>query len=407
MAGNSSGYILITAVLLVLLLTGLLLGLHMEAAAQWMLARNVGGQLYSLVLAENGVECARALLPHVDLNELLAGQDGRFSGTARPQWRNPVTFEEARTLCPETWTPAVDDGLPFPDGALVSGRYLAPGGGSFFLRFSNNPEEPPERDSDQIVIVRSLGLVPAGLRDLSPGSAINDVTLIEARFRQELSFLLPSPLTLMGGSGAFEWAGSEFWIHGESEFAVSVASSAGPGLLEDLINSLSVEQRDCLSGTGHRPSVRDASELFESHPAHRRLLAPAFWQHFLEELPRWGRRAADTVRWMPEGGIIDQPFSGLVLAQGNLQLQESCLITGLVLHLGAGEVTLQDEAQIRGGLWLCDAASSPDPSSAGPLRLRLRDRACIVYDRAAIRYALKSFPPTQLGWRILFPEMSG
>jgi hypothetical protein len=405
MREHSRGYILLTTMLLLILVTALLLGLHIEAASQWMLARNVAGQLHSLVLAENGVECARALIPHLDLNELLAGQDGRFSGTARPQWRNPATFEQARILQPENWFPEVDDGIPFPDGALVSGKYAAPGGGGFLLRFSNNPEEAPEQDSDQIIVVRSLGLVPARLRDPFFGCAINDITLIEARFRQETSFLLPSPLTLLGSSAAVEWSGSEFWVHGESEFAVSVVSPGG-GLLEDVVNSLSDDQRDCLSGFGLRPSVQDASALYRDHPAYARLLASEFWPHFLRELPGWANRAPDNVRWMPDGGILDRPFSGLILARGDLDLVDGCLITGLVLHFGAGTVSLQGEARIRGGLWLCEAVSSPHPASAGPLRLRVQDRASLLYDRAAIREAVKSFPPTQLGWRILFPEMS-
>lgn len=405
MNAESKGYILLTSILLVLLLTGLLLGLHMEIAAQWTLSRNVGGQFQSLVLAENGLECARALVPHLDLNELFKGEDGRFSGTARPQWRNPLTFDQARTIEPERWVPEMDDGIPFPDGVLVSGRYQAPDG-YFFLRFSNNPEESPDQDLDHVVIVRSLGVVPARLRDPFSGSGINDVSLIEARFRQELSFLLPSPLTILGGSGAFEWSGSEFWVHGGAEPAVSLVSPSGPGLGENFLTSLNEDQRDCLSGFGSRPSVQDATSLFQSDTAYRRLLFPAFWSHFLTELPRWAGQAGERVLWVPEGGAIAEPFRGLVLAQGDLELLDGCLITGLVLHFGGGEVSLQGEAQVRGGLWLCEAVFSTDPASTGKVRLRIQDRASVIYDGSVIREALKSFPPTQLGWRILFPEMS-
>ena len=42
---------------------------------------------------------------------------------------------------------------------------------------------------------------------------------------------------------------------------------------------------------------------------------------------------------------------------------------------------------------------------ARPLELSLSDGAAIIYSLEAIRSGLSHFPPTQLGWRLLFPEM--
>ena len=42
---------------------------------------------------------------------------------------------------------------------------------------------------------------------------------------------------------------------------------------------------------------------------------------------------------------------------------------------------------------------------ARPLTLNLFDEAAIIYSLEAIRSGLSHFPPTQLGWRLLFPEI--
>ena len=231
------GFSLLTAMMLVLFMISFSLFLHLRIRTQWAMAADVESQLYSLVLAENGIEYARTLLPHMDLNLLLAGMDGTFSGIHSSEWRNPMSFAEALRVDPSTWEPPHDDGLPFYDG-----QPLLPGG-YFFLKFSNNPEESPEHDEDHIILVKSLGIVPTPAQDFFFSHLRNSVALLEARFRQERAFSLPSPLTLLGHSGSFQWEGARFSIEGKEKFAITLLSTSPSTLYPDLVGSLSGSQQ--------------------------------------------------------------------------------------------------------------------------------------------------------------------
>ena len=137
--GRATGFALLTALLIVFLMASLAIFLHFQALAQWRMVENVEAQLYSLVLAENGLEYARTILPHLELDALVVGLDGTHCGTGLSEWRNPMSFQEARNVDPAAWIPVCDDGLPFWDGTpLLPRGYAAEGGGFFFLRFSNN-----------------------------------------------------------------------------------------------------------------------------------------------------------------------------------------------------------------------------------------------------------------------------
>ena len=267
------------------------------------MAADVESQLYSLVLAENSIEYARTLLPHMDLNLLLAGMDGTFSGIHSSEWRNPMSFAEALRVDPSTWEPPHDDGLPFYDG-----QPLLPGG-YFFLKFSNNPEESPEHDEDHIILVKSLGIVPTPVQDFFFPHLRNSVALLEARFRQERAFSLPSPLTLLGHSGSFQWEGARFSIEGKEKFAITLLSTSPSTLYPDLVGSLSGSQQQSIQGQGVHPSIREASPQDLSEPMDNRLLHSEFWNHFLAQLPQFTDDPPNGIVFLPEGGVFDKPLS--------------------------------------------------------------------------------------------------
>ncbi|HXK62518.1 MAG TPA: hypothetical protein PLP42_21735, partial [Acidobacteriota bacterium] len=80
-------------------------------------------------------------------------------------------------------------------------------------------------------------------------------------------------------------------------------------------------------------------------------------------------------------------------------------VRGLLLHLGQGSLTLEDST-VTGAIWMSN--SSPDEKGKlthSPLRLKVLGPVQVSYDAGAIRDSLALLPPTQLGWRILFPEM--
>ena len=403
---DDQGFSLFTALLVVLLMTSLVIFLHFQVVAQWRIAESVESQLYSLVLAENGIEYARTILPHLDLTALLRGVDEIHSGTGLTQWRNPMTFSEARSIDPATWNPSCDDGLPFHQGALLLPKgYAAEGGGYFFLRCSNNPEELPDQDEDYVALVRSLGVVPNLIRDPFLPGINNSFALVEARFRQERTFSLPSPLTLFGNSGSFQWESDLFSIEGDNQFGVSVVSFSPPSLQQSFLGSLSAKHQGRIRGSGPTPSVRDATSAYLSKKIYEGLFRPEFWRHFETQLPTFVDAPPGRIAFLPEGGALDTEFRGVLVARGNLTLQGQARIKGLLLHLGGGTLTLQDAAQVVGGVWMSNLDSSGTVLQALPISLRVRGPVKILFSATAVQSALACFPPTQLGWRILFPEM--
>ncbi len=402
---EATGFTLLTSMMLILFMISFSLFLHLRIRTQWEMAADVESQLYSLVLAENGIEYARTLLPHLELNLLLAGLDGTFSEIHSSEWRNPMSFAEAMRVDPSTWKPPHDDGLPFYDSQpLLPGGHQGAGEGYFFLKFSNNPEESPEHDEDHIILVRSLGIVPSPVRDFFFPHLRNSVALLEARFRQERAFSLPSPLTLLGHSGSFQWDGEHFSIEGKETFAITLLSTSPSTLFPDLVGSLSGLQQQSIQGHGVHPSIRVASPQDLSEPMAQHLLNPGFWYHFLVQLPQFTDDPPRGIVFLPEGGVFDQPFSGILVAQGDLVLGNGAQIEGLLLHLGQGKLTLREQSQVIGGIWMSNFGTTSGELKSGPLALQISDSSVIRYDQAAIEAALTLLPPTQLGWRILFPE---
>lgn len=106
----------------------------------------------------------------------------------------------------------------------------------------------------------------------------------------------------------------------------------------------------------------------------------------------------------PRGGIFDKPLSGILIAQRDLILGNGAQIRGLLLHLGQGKLTLREQSQVIGGIWMSNFGTTGEKLKAGPIALQVSDYAAIRYDQVAIGEALTLLPPTQLGWRILFPE---
>ena len=75
-----------------------------------------------------------------------------------------------------------------------------------------------------------------------------------------------------------------------------------------------------------------------------------------------------------------------------------------MLHLGKGKLTLKEQSQVIGGIWMSNFDSTGEELKSGPIALQVSGSSSIRYDQAAIGEALTLLPPTQLGWRILFPE---
>ena len=309
------GFSVLTVLLWTILLAMLAVVLHLRLHAHLRQTRDMSRQLYSFLMAENGLEYARTLLPHLELNSLLKGLDNFHSGVSTGEWRNPMPYQQAVSIDPTLWHPDNDDGIPFYGGELLlPGGYRGASDGYFFVRFSNNPEESPDTDHDKIVIVRSLGVVPCLPAHYWLSQLRNCVTLLETRLRKEMLFELPSPLTVFGERANFSWVGEGFAIEGGNRPAVSLIDLGS--LNSDLHSSLPLSQQDQLVGAELSPSWADRTAEYLNSATRNQIFESQFWSDFLEKLPTFASLPGDGLTYWPEGGVLEEERSGFLVARG-------------------------------------------------------------------------------------------
>ncbi|MGW8180400.1 MAG: hypothetical protein ACWGQW_16815 [bacterium] len=402
---KEAGFVLIVSLIITVLMSCLVGLAFLHVNQQWNLAADVESQLRSQVLAENGIEYAKHLLPYLQTDELLVGADGEPCLTLEPEWRNPTPLEVAQKYNPDEWLGECDDGLfVLPGNAFGHGLESA-----CFVRFSNNPEEEPFEDFDHVLIARSMGIVPERISSILVPELINHVTVLEVSLRQEVLFDLPSPLVIFGDGGDFYFEGVDFLVDGGSECAISVLGLAGSSAWSDLQDALLAGQLASLqSGGGHGP-IRDASAHYASR-YYSRLFEVSFWEHFLEHLPEFAEPFSSSCQesglyYLLEGGVLEDTSGGLLVVQGDLELVGNAHFSGLLLHLGNGVLSLRDDAAVTGGVWLSNLDLSGDELGSHNVSLALAGSSRISYDSGLIQAALQNLPATQLGWRMIFPEM--
>ena len=377
------------------LLVFLLLVLHLEVANLASLGGGLESQLYSFVLAENGLEFARSVMQVVNANQLLAGRDGIFDASRRNGWRNPLSLSQARAFdVSREWAPESDDGLPWDP---ITGQRRAQfdlESGRVFVRFSNNPEEGPDEDLDGVLIARSMGVAksldpaPAGL-----GTALrNHATLLEARLRHSRYFHSPAPIILWesgfrnrGGAVHSDAGPLVGWVGPEASAQAALTQLAnelniGPENSDSLVQNLTPFYRD----------NRHRSALFES----------GFWDGFLSRLDDFiDSRSDEHLLYLSEGGVLSGHRDGLVLSRGELLLDSGAQIQGLVLHIGEQDMTMQAGSAVTGAVWKVSIGS------ARPGSLQLESGSRVEFNLQAIDRALEALPSDLLEFRIIFPEM--
>ncbi len=395
---GSSGFALVLVVLLLGLLLSLGAALSLALVNQGQNAVEFESQLSSLIVAANGIEYARCVLPSLSITETLRGPDGqlRDGGTG---WRNPLSLEQARRLEPSAWRPLTDDGIPTWNGVpLLSGAYRSEPG-YLALKFSNNAEEPPDQDEDGVVVVRSVGMVPE--RQILGGRR-NSACLIEALFRQEREFEPHAAVTVFAEEADLVFEGDNSTIEGGDVPAVAIVSTTE--LSRKVSDSLKYLPDDRVSGGGLRPSVQDLTIEHLSSKRHRSIFSARFWSHLIENLPDFSDTSDPGIAYI-HGGRLSGNFHGVLVTEGDIHLDGT--VDGLLLHLGNGKLTLAGEARVRGAVWMANVDCEKPQLAHRPVRLDLADFATVQFDAELADEALSWLPPTQLGWRILFSEMPG
>jgi hypothetical protein len=176
------------------------------------------------------------------------------------------------------------------------------------------------------------------------------------------------------------------------------------------MTALLPEQFVCIRGAGEEASIQEMTSHYETG-IYSRIYQNSFWSHFVEHLsdftdPFPPQQRSTGLYFLPEGGVLEGSYSGVIVARGDLDLTGSAELSGLLLHLGNGQLRLADQAAVLGGVWLSDLDYSGDQLSCREVSLRVSGSSRIVFDAKIIRSALRSLPATQLGWRMIFPEMN-
>src|SRR5437867_9727152 len=209
-----------------------LLGLYinLNATTEVIISDNHESRMQAQYAAIAGLNHAQALIRGLEYSDLLQGPDGSYDPSTYPvslsglfEFRNLISWSMARTLNLQDPTNEVS-GLP-DDGLINSGKSSSTNGtvlipltgialtapnpygagtvttARYFVKVTDNPEDPdsnPFKDSDQMVIVRSMGVAQT-IRPATAGATrANSVVVIEARFKRDLTFLIQSPLILQG-----------------------------------------------------------------------------------------------------------------------------------------------------------------------------------------------------------------
>lgn len=403
----ASGFVLISVILamsLLCLLGGLL---QLELALTAALVTESETQLQSQVLAENGIELARAVVAgvDVDLQELLAGSDGVFDCASAPGRRDPIPLETARQADLSLTTASCDDGLPWMLGVSSARPALGSGEqGWTLLRFTNDSDEPPNEEHNDTVVVRAMGVVPSKLRRTAHFAGINNVTVLEACLRRERAFAVDTALTLIGQKASLELAAPDC-ISADGDPPVEVVEFPESGLSAD------IEQSAANLGLAGAQWYRNVTEVRSADPAFRRLLDPDFWREFEE---RWARLAGEWagpeegggLHVVEDGAVFDGRLSGLFLTRGEVVLGAGTDLTGLIVHLGGGGVRIESGATVSGALWISGIAFEAQELKPEMIHLEVGSGAHLVYDAEIVRRAMAYLPPTVFRWRIIFPEMA-
>ncbi len=405
---ETRGFALIT-VLLVALAAGAVAALaHFQILALLETSSRMEGRLHSLVLAENGVEWAKSVLAAGDIDDPSAGLDDHVDCGAPAEWRNPVPFEVARRTPFGEVSLDCDAGLPRSGGRILWPAYPSSDGGVVLVRFSSDPREPRDFNQEAIVVVRSMGLVPLGAAARRGTGLANQVSLVEAHLRQFRPFPVLGAVTLLGPGGDFEWVGDEFRIDGGERPGIALLSYPGEGLAADLEASLDPDPRSRISGA--EPPILEADESDWRGGDLVELLTTDLASRLMARLVS---RAAlfspsdggPSPHVLPEGGTIGGSLRGLVVAAGDLTLEEGSHVEGLLVHLGGGVLRIQGPAGVTGALWVASLEERDGETTAGRIRLSISGQASVTHDADWVRVGLSLLPPEQLLWRILFPEM--
>src|SRR4029453_8111332 len=120
-----------------------------------------------------------------------------------------------------------------------------------------------------------------------------------------------------------------------------------------------------------------------------------------------GRAATDPVQ-DPRVTLVNGDLSisgnvtggGILLVRGKFSAAGPFSYTGLILVIGAGDISLEDlSGGITGGVYVANLTNSRGTLSWGTPKMTISGTSNIIMNRGAIDAAARLIPPAQISWR--------
>ena len=328
----------------------------------------------------------------------------------------------------------------------------------YFVKASDNngeaselavdPLDNPFLDGDGQILLRSMGIAQTLGEELQGKTKRNSVTMFEGKYRRTSTFDLDAPLVLQGSgiepAEGEMFVGPLFFVQGGPANAGIAAIDAEPsdGLapVPQITDWIARGQEKQIQGAGLEPSVQEITAAILANPDKRLLLDKSWLQGFIREsLPQFsdnffsgqqiwaGAAPAPLGRIDPAqapGAPVQDPKvtlvdgdltvdgslegGGLLVVTGRLAVKGGFVFNGLVLVIGSGEIDIGGWSRIAGGIYVV-CLPALDPGAAwGTVKLTVQEGGHVLFDRVAIRMALRLIPPAQVGFReitsIIDPE---
>jgi hypothetical protein len=340
---------------------------------------------------------------------------------------------------------------PNPYGSDTEGNATLTTGRYFVKVTDNNGEatelaidgaDNPFFDGDNIIIMRSMG-VARTIRETGGGLVrSNSVAVYEAKFRRRMTFDMDAPFIVQGDevlpSSSNMFDGAAFRVDGgRSNYGVATIDTDTSNFVfpsERISSSLDPNQDRNIRGMGPEPSIMDITNAIAADPDKSLLLDPNYmWEFINNVLPLYADNyyEGDQTWTGHEKGLdlgtydLTKPDShpsqnprvsmvkgdlniggnisggGLLVVTGKLKGSGSMSWHGLILVIGQGNFNGSGlNVGIDGGIYIANVTEDDDGNVVfGTPKFTLSGFCLFRMHGAAIRMAIRMFPPAQLSFR--------
>jgi hypothetical protein len=331
---------------------------------------------------------------------------------------------------------------PYGFGKMVLSRY--------FVRVTDNngavselagdPADNPFYDGDGVVIVRSMGIAQTIREKLGSTRTNDSVVVFEARFKRRSTFSLPAPLVLQGSQVDTVFAGNDFNIDGGGQPGIgAIDTNPTDSYLPDQLLRTSAAGHGSIIGGGlPSPSIADVTGRIGGNPDQALLLnsaylwtfahssTPGFADYVFRGDQHWSAASMPYIGSFdiahpvhapgqdPKVTLVDGNLSasgdiagaGLLVVTGSFSCDDGFKYNGLVLVIGAGNVSFSGfNTGISGGLYIVQVTSAGGVTTFGTPAFSMSGSSYLRADANALSMAVGLIPVSQISFREVTSSM--